>query len=201
MPEQSSTDPFLWLEDVTGDAALDWVRDHNEPTVAELCDDTFEQMRAEALEILDTDSRIPYVRRRGEHLYNFWRDGANPRGLWRRTTLESYRTDQPEWDVLIDVDALAAVDDENWVWAGADVIEPDLTLALISLSRNSIRCATKGCSVPASSSSESCLGSLMGDRLSPPQEGPASGGGSGRWLTRRVFWAGNARRALRVRRG
>ena len=135
MPEQSSTDPFLWLEDVTGDAALDWVRDHNEPTVAELCDDTFEQMRAEALEILDTDSRIPYVRRRGEHLYDFWRDGANPRGLWRRTTLESYRTDQPEWDVLIDVDALAAVDDENWVWAGADVIEPDLTLALISLSR------------------------------------------------------------------
>ena len=135
MPEQSSTDPFLWLEDVTGDAALDWVRDHNEPTVAELCDDTFEQMRAEALEILDTDSRIPYVRRRGEHLYNFWRDGANPRGLWRRTTLDSYRTDEPEWDVLIDIDALAALDDINWVWAGADVIEPDLTLALISLSR------------------------------------------------------------------
>ena len=68
MPEPSSTDPFLWLEDVTGDAALDWVRDHNAPTVAELCDDTFEHMRAEALEILDTDSRIPYVRRRGDHL-------------------------------------------------------------------------------------------------------------------------------------
>ncbi|MFN8227459.1 MAG: prolyl oligopeptidase family serine peptidase [Mycobacterium sp.] len=135
MPEPSSTDPFLWLEDVTGDAALDWVRDHNAPTVAELCDDTFEHMRAEALEILDTDSRIPYVRRRGDHLYNFWRDGANPRGLWRRTTLDSYRTDEPEWDVLIDIDALAAVDGENWVWAGADVIEPDLTLALISLSR------------------------------------------------------------------
>ncbi|BBY27881.1 prolyl oligopeptidase family protein [Mycolicibacterium sediminis] len=92
-------------------------------------------MQAEALEVLDTDARIPYIRRRGEHLYNFWRDAQNPRGLWRRTTLESYRTDEPEWDVVIDVDALADADGENWVWAGADVIEPDLSLALISLSR------------------------------------------------------------------
>ncbi|HNM86006.1 MAG TPA: S9 family peptidase, partial [Mycobacterium sp.] len=135
MPEQRSTDPFLWLEDVTGDDALDWVRAHNEPTIAELCDDSFEQMRLAALEVLDTDSRIPYVRRRGDYLYNFWRDATNPRGLWRRTTLDSYRTDDPDWEVLIDVDALAAADGENWVWAGADVIEPDLTLALISLSR------------------------------------------------------------------
>lgn len=130
-----TTDEFLWLEDIGGDDALGWVRAHNEPTVDELCDDQFEQMRAEALEVLDTDARIPYVRRRGEHLYNFWRDAANPRGLWRRTSLESFRTDDPEWDVLIDVDALATADDENWVWAGAEVIEPNLTLALVSLSR------------------------------------------------------------------
>ena len=128
-------DPYLWLEDVTGDDALDWVRKHNDPTLAELSDDEFETMRAEALEVLDTDSRIPYVRRRGEYLYNFWRDQANPRGLWRRTTLESYRSEQPDWDVVIDVDAVAEADDENWVWAGADVIEPDHSRALISLSR------------------------------------------------------------------
>ncbi|HEY5841463.1 MAG TPA: prolyl oligopeptidase family serine peptidase [Mycobacterium sp.] len=135
MPEQSGTDQYLWLEDVGGDDALDWVRAHNEPTIAELGGERFEEMRREALEVLDTDSRIPYVRRRGEHLYNFWRDAANPRGLWRRTTLASYRTDSPDWDVLIDVDALAAADGENWVWAGAEVIEPDLTRALIGLSR------------------------------------------------------------------
>ena len=92
-------------------------------------------MRTEALEVLDTDARIPYVRRRGEYLYNFWRDAANPRGLWRRTTLDSYRSDTPEWDVLIDVDELARADDENWVWAGASVIEPEHTRALVSLSR------------------------------------------------------------------
>ncbi|WP_353618529.1 prolyl oligopeptidase family serine peptidase [Arthrobacter sp. SLBN-53] len=131
----SPADPYLWLEDVTGDAALDWVRSHNEPTLAQLSGDEFEAMRAEALEVLDTDARIPYVRRRGEYLYNFWRDETNPRGLWRRTTLESYRTEQPDWDVVIDVDELARADDTNWVWAGADVIEPDHSLALISLSR------------------------------------------------------------------
>lgn len=130
-----TSDRYLWLEDITGDEALDWVRRHNDPTLADLGDDEFEAMRAEALEVLDTDARIPYVRRRGEYLYNFWRDEANPRGLWRRTTLDSYRTDAPDWDVVIDVDALAAADDENWVWAGADVIEPDHSLALVSLSR------------------------------------------------------------------
>ena len=84
--------------------------------------------------MLDTDTRIPYVRRRGDYLYNFWRDADNPRGLWRRTTLESYRTEAPDWDVLIDLDELAQADGESWVWAGADVIEPDHTLALIALS-------------------------------------------------------------------
>jgi prolyl oligopeptidase len=73
------TDPYLWLEDVTGDDALDWVRKHNEPTLAELTGERFDQMRAEALAVLDTDARIPYVHRRGEYLYDFWRDAANRR--------------------------------------------------------------------------------------------------------------------------
>ncbi|MFY1621083.1 S9 family peptidase, partial [Micromonospora sp. WMMD736] len=128
-------DPYLWLEDITGDEALAWVREHNEPTLDELCDERFEQLRGEALEVLDTDARIPYVRRRGDFLYNFWRDAANPRGLWRRTTLDGYRSEQPDWDVIIDVDELARADGENWVWAGAAVIEPDYKLALITLSR------------------------------------------------------------------
>jgi prolyl oligopeptidase len=128
-------DPYLWLEDISGDDALDWVRRHNEPAIAELGGDRFDKMRAEALEILDTDARIPYGRRRGEYLYNYWRDADNPRGLWRRTTLASYRTEEPDWDVILDLDALAEAEDENWVWAGAEVIEPEYTLALIELSR------------------------------------------------------------------
>lgn len=134
-PAHDTPDPHLWLEDITGEAALDWVRAHNTPTIDEFGGDEFETMRAAALEVLDTDARIPYVRRRGEFLYNFWRDAANPRGLWRRTTLDSYRAQAPDWDVVIDLDELARADDENWVWGGATVIEPDHTRALISMSR------------------------------------------------------------------
>ena len=111
------------------------MREHNEPTLAELSGDRFEQMRAEALEVLDTDARIPYVRRRGDHLYNFWRDAANPRGLWRRTTLESYRTDDPDWDVIIDVDELAAPTTRTGCGPAPTSSNPSTPLALISLSR------------------------------------------------------------------
>ena len=132
----NDADPYLWLEDVTGDDALDWVRTHNQPTVDDLTSsDRFRDMEAATLAALDTDDRIPYVRRRGEFLYNFWKDATNPRGLWRRTTLDSYVTDDPEWDVLIDVDELARAEDENWVWAGVTVLRPDHERALISLSR------------------------------------------------------------------
>lgn len=130
-----SDDPHLWLENIDDEDALSWVRARNDATVAAFEGDDFQRMQAAALEVLDTDTRIPYVRRRGDFLYNFWRDATNPRGLWRRTTLESYRTDNPDWDVILDVDELARAEGENWVWAGADVIEPDHTLALISLSR------------------------------------------------------------------
>lgn len=134
MAADDVNDPHLWLEDVTGDDALDWVRAHNAPTVQEFGGPDFEAMRAAALEVLDTDTRIPYVRRRGEFLYNFWRDAANPRGLWRRTTLDSYRSEHPDWDVIIDLDEVARADDRNWVWGGANVIEPEFTRALVSLS-------------------------------------------------------------------
>src|SRR3984885_6746251 len=135
MTSPGSEDPYLWLEDIGGEEALDWVRARNESTQAEFSCEEFERLRAETLEVLDTDARIPYVRRRGEYLYNFWRDATNPRGLWRRTTLDSYRSDSPDWDVLIDLDELARVDDENWGWAGANVIYPERTRALVSLSR------------------------------------------------------------------
>jgi prolyl oligopeptidase len=133
--DPATDDPYLWLEEVTGAESLDWVRARNEPTLAKLCDERFEQMRTETLEVLDTDARIPYVARRGEFLYNFWRDAANPRGLYRRTTLESYRTDSPEWEVLIDVDELGRADGEKWVWGGGNMLHPENTRALIYLSR------------------------------------------------------------------
>ncbi|WP_313865222.1 prolyl oligopeptidase family serine peptidase [Mycobacterium sp.] len=128
-------DPYLWLENIEGAEALDWVERHNRPTLTRLSGYRFEQMRAEALEVFDADTRIPGVARCGEYLYNFWRDASHPRGIWRRATLEEYRKDFPEWDVVIDVDALAAAENENWVWDGAGIIQPECTRAVIGLTR------------------------------------------------------------------
>jgi prolyl oligopeptidase len=129
-------DPHLWLEDVTGEAALDWVRERNADTLGRLAQgERFESLRTEILDALDSSDRIPYVHRRGDYLYNFWQDADHPRGLWRRTTLESYRDQPPAWDVLIDVDALGAAESVNWVWAGASLLRPSLDRALVELSR------------------------------------------------------------------
>jgi prolyl oligopeptidase len=132
----SDDDPYLWLEDVTGETALDWVRQRNAEAVDELTGvPRFGELRDEIREVLDADDRIPYVRRRGRYLYNFWQDATNPRGLWRRTTLESYRTADPEWEIVIDVDALANAEEENWVWQGATALRPAYRRALVELSR------------------------------------------------------------------
>jgi prolyl oligopeptidase len=129
-------DPYLWLEDVTGETALAWVRERNGETLARLArGERFEALRDEIRAVLDSDERIQYVRRRGEHLYNFWQDATHPRGLWRRTSLESYRTPEPDWEILLDVDALGAEESENWVWQGAAVLRPDYRRCLVQLSR------------------------------------------------------------------
>ncbi|WP_280402540.1 prolyl oligopeptidase family serine peptidase [Nocardia carnea] len=132
----SGSDPFLWLEEVTGERALDFARAHNEVVMERFAAaDRFEVLRARILDMLDTDAKIAFPGRRGKWLYNFWRDAQHPRGLWRRTTFGEYMKPEPEWDVLIDLDAVAAAEDENWVWGGAGVLRPEQTRALISLSR------------------------------------------------------------------
>ncbi|WP_280266598.1 prolyl oligopeptidase family serine peptidase [Nocardia wallacei] len=134
--EEQQTDPYLWLEEVTSDRALNWARAHNEVVVGRFAtSDRFSELEHRILDMLDTDTRIPYPARRGRWLYNFWRDAEHPKGLWRRTTFAEYRTDTPDWEVLIDLDELAADEEENWVWGGAAVLRPEQSLALISLSR------------------------------------------------------------------
>ena len=118
-------DPFLWLEEVEGDEALDWVRGHNERTLNELqSDPRYGGIEAAALEILTGDDRIPYGTIRDGNVYNFWQDETHVRGLWRRTTIDSYRTEDPEWEVLLDIDDLAETEDANWVFKGANVFRP-----------------------------------------------------------------------------
>lgn len=131
-----STDPFLWLEDVQGERALAWVRQRNTESEGELqTRPGFEQLRTDIRAVLDSSAQIPYVQRRGEHFYNLWRDAANPRGLWRRTSLLEYRKAEPAWETVLDIDALGREEKENWVYASASFLGPDYTRCLLALSR------------------------------------------------------------------
>jgi prolyl oligopeptidase len=130
-------DPYLWLEDLDGVDTVGWVRERNAETVAALtAGEAFAGLQTEIRQVLDAEDRIPYPGWRGDHLYyDFWTDASHPRGLWRRTTLDQYRRAEPEWEVLLDLDALAAEEGENWVWQNVTVLRPGYERCLISLSR------------------------------------------------------------------
>jgi len=129
-------DPWLWLEEVQGEKALDWVRELNARTRQRLeAWPGFAATRERILQVLDSRDRIPAIARRGDFVYNFWQDADNPRGLWRRTTLAEYRKSAPAWELLLDVDALGRSEGENWVWAGSVCLGPDYTRCLVKLSR------------------------------------------------------------------
>ena len=133
-----TTDPHLWLEEVEGDEALAWVRSQNERTLSDLqSDERYASFEAAALEVLTSKERIPYGTIRDGQVYNFWQDDDHVRGLWRTTSLASYSTDEPDWELILDVDALAESEDKNWVFKGANVYKPkdsDRYLCLVSLS-------------------------------------------------------------------
>lgn len=132
----ASTDPYAWLEDVTGERPLGWVREQNAKSEAELTTSPqFRQLESDIRGILDSDAKIPGVEKIGEYYYNFWKDKQHERGLWRRTTLAEYRKDKPQWETVIDLDALNKAENENWVWHGVDCLRPDYTRCLIALSR------------------------------------------------------------------
>jgi len=128
-------DAFAWLEDIHGAKPLVWVAERNAKTKAAFADSAaFETSRERILEILDSQARIPGVRKIGDLYYNFWKDETHPRGLWRRTSLAEYRKDRPAWETVLDLDALGAAEKQPWVWHGAQCLKPDERRCLLSLS-------------------------------------------------------------------
>ncbi len=129
-------DPWLWLESVEGDRALDWVRDENARSLAALTGDPrFSELEAEAAAILNSTERIPYGRILGDHVYNFWQDTDNVRGVWRRAELAGYLAGTPSWQTLIDMDALDAAEAQNWIFEGYTCLSPDYERCMVNLSR------------------------------------------------------------------
>jgi len=128
-------DPFLWLEDVHGEKSMDWVKQQNAKALSVLADDAGYRHDYDALlTVLDATDRIPFATLDHQRAFNFWQDGQHPKGIWRRTAISDYVKSEPRWSILLDLDKLASVEHENWVWKGADCA-PSQTRCLIQLSR------------------------------------------------------------------
>ncbi len=129
-------DPYLWLEEVEGEKALKWVETRSAADTAELeAVPVFGEIHEKTLEIYNSSDRIPGVGIRGAWLYNFWRDADHVRGIWRRTFLDEYMKDEPSWETVLDLDALAEAEDENWVWKGSTCLPPEYRHCMVTLSR------------------------------------------------------------------
>jgi prolyl oligopeptidase len=127
-------DPYLWLEEIEGEAALAFVEQQNARTLQAFGDAGFARDRDVLAAILDRPDNIPYINRRGAFVYNLWKDADNPRGLWRRTTLAEFRKASPAWETILDIDELAAKESEDWLLAGAQAL-PNSGARIVSLSR------------------------------------------------------------------
>ncbi len=136
-PQVTAEDPYLWLEDMLGVPALAWVRACNAYSKLELASGpNFDKLNQDLLKVMNSNERIPGVRKSGDYFYNFWRDGEHPRGIWRRTTLDEYKKADPKWDVILDLDAINKAEGVNWVWKGAEILKQGgYRHVLINLSR------------------------------------------------------------------
>ena len=128
-------DPWLWLENIDGPNAMAWVHGQNLRTAQQLEQSKlYRELYDQALEILNSESRIPQVTQRGQWLYNYWRDAEHPRGIYRRTTLEEFRADEPAWETVLDIDALSEQEQRQWVFKGMECLPPEHRQCLVYLS-------------------------------------------------------------------
>jgi prolyl oligopeptidase len=135
---QNTTEPldkYQWLEDVNGERSIAWVNAENARSAKVLtADPHYDGLAETALKVLESPTRLPSPNFRVGAIYNTWQDAQHVRGILRRTTLESYLTDQPDWHTVIDYDALAQQDNEKWVAHGLNCIYPGDSLCLVTLS-------------------------------------------------------------------
>ena len=130
-----ATDPYLWLEDIDGTRALDWVRAQNAATERKLASQPmYQELRRDVLTALDAPTRLPGVDQMGQWIYIFWKDDQHPRGIYRRATLDELRKPEPAWQAVLDVDDLAKREGKPWVFHGMECLPPEHRQCLVSLS-------------------------------------------------------------------
>jgi len=129
-------DPYIWMEEIEGAKALTWARAENARSLPQLQNDPrFKAIYADAAKIITASDRIPAVSFAGDGtLRDFWQDADHVRGIWRSTTVESYRAGKPQWRTILDLDALAKTEKANWVWHSPRCLPPEDRYCLVELS-------------------------------------------------------------------
>jgi prolyl oligopeptidase len=128
-------DKYQWLEDVSGDRSMAWVRAENQRTAKVIeSDPRFADLQATALKVVESPDRLAIPAINGDQVYNTWRDADHIRGILRRTSLTDYLTAQPHWQTVLDYDALGKQDNQKWVQKGRVCLYPGNELCLVALS-------------------------------------------------------------------
>ena len=124
-------DPYAWMEEIEGARPLEWAKAENARSLPQLQNDPrYAGLYADALKIATAKDRIPGVWFAGDGaLRDYWQDAEHVRGIWRTASLESYRSGNPAWKTLLDLDALSKAENANWVWKGADCLPPTTAYA------------------------------------------------------------------------
>ncbi len=129
-------DKFMWLENIESARAMTWVKEHNQKSLKEIqAYPRFDALVANGLAVYNSKERIPYASRRGDYLYNFWKDENHVRGIYRRTTMEEYLKPNPKWETVLDIDALGKKEGFKWVYKGMNCQYPENLRCFVSLSR------------------------------------------------------------------
>ena len=135
LAQDMNDDPYIWLEDVSGPRSMEWVESHNATTVKRLeADPRYATLYNEALEIAGAKDRIPSPSFVHGEVFNFWQDADHLRGIWRKTSLADYRTANPTWTTVLDIDAINAAEGKSFVFKGASCLPPDEKRCLVQLS-------------------------------------------------------------------
>ena len=116
--------------------SLNWVEEWNKKSMNVLtAQPGYNDIYEKNLEIYNSTERIAAPSIYGEYIYNFWQDKNHPRGIWRRASLAGYLSTNPDWETVLDIDALAEKDGEKYVFKGASGLYPNYNKFLVNLSK------------------------------------------------------------------
>jgi len=133
--QTETTDPYLWLEEIEGDRALEWIKAQNAASEKVIDNQPeYEPLKERFLETFNDDDKIAYPTVVGSFVYNVWQDEANERGIWRRMPMADYLAKKSTWEVVLDLDSLSAKENKRWVFKGAEWLAPDYSRCLLTLS-------------------------------------------------------------------